>query len=400
MKIFNCILNALIEIRKFFCINNKMDPQESINKSSNTDNKYATHEDNVVSANLKIGNSSKFTKESSLEEIDDEQYDIDSLGKSKVRNRRYSIVDTLESGHISPSRRQSLYSNSFRQLCAPKLQHSFDSSDDKHISSESLDDNVVDLDSLGRDKVCSRRYSIFNISRDSNRFNQQRRSSTVPTYDSIYRQRLKLDSNSEELLANQQILYNFSRRNSSCLPKYPMFDSPKEARVLPIRKISISSINSNSSVPGKSEKIVDSLGLKVSKSAEALNTNEELDPDLVGDNINDDEIKLLIETNKLSISKLESFIGDLERSVIIRREVIDKETDYLGMEKIPFENYDYSQIFECCCENTIGYVPVPLGIIGPILINDKMYRIPLATTEGCLVASANRGCRALRLAGI
>jgi hypothetical protein len=378
-----------------------MDSEESINKFSNTDNKHVIYEDNVVSANLKIGNSSKFTKELSLEEIDDEQYDIDSLGKNKVRNRRYSIVDTLKSGHISPSRRQSLYSNSFKQLYAPKLQHSFDSSDDKNFSNESLDDNVVDLDSLGRDKVCSRRYSIFNPLRDSNRFNQQRRSSTVPTYDSIYEQRIKSDSNSEESLGNQQILCNFSRRNSSCLPKYSMFDSPKEARVLPIRRISITSINSNSSVTGKSEKIVDSLGLKVSKSAEALNANEEeLKSDLVGDNINDDEIKLLIETNKLSISRLESFIGDLERSVIIRREVIDKETDYSGMEKIPFENYDYSQIFECCCENTIGYVPVPIGIIGPILINDKMYRIPLATTEGCLVASANRGCRALRLAGI
>ena len=48
-----------------------------------------------------------------------------------------------------------------------------------------------------------------------------------------------------------------------------------------------------------------------------------------------------------------------------------------------------------CCENVIGYVPVPLGIAGYLTVNGKKYKIPLATTEGCLVASVNRGCRAL-----
>ncbi len=48
-------------------------------------------------------------------------------------------------------------------------------------------------------------------------------------------------------------------------------------------------------------------------------------------------------------------------------------------------------------ENLVGAVQVPLGIAGPILINDQVYYLPLATTEGALVASVSRGAKAVCL---
>lgn len=57
----------------------------------------------------------------------------------------------------------------------------------------------------------------------------------------------------------------------------------------------------------------------------------------------------------------------------------------------------YPQVNGACCENVLGYMPVPVGKAGPLLLDGQKYYIPMATTEGCLVASTNRGCRALEV---
>lgn len=55
------------------------------------------------------------------------------------------------------------------------------------------------------------------------------------------------------------------------------------------------------------------------------------------------------------------------------------------------------------CENMIGATSVPLGIAGPLSLSGEhakgKYLLPLATTEGALVASVNRGCKAISLSG-
>jgi len=51
------------------------------------------------------------------------------------------------------------------------------------------------------------------------------------------------------------------------------------------------------------------------------------------------------------------------------------------------------------CALTCRYMPVPLGFAGPLLLNGVERRIPMATTEGALIASTSRGCAVLTKAG-
>lgn len=56
------------------------------------------------------------------------------------------------------------------------------------------------------------------------------------------------------------------------------------------------------------------------------------------------------------------------------------------------------------CENMIGAVQIPVGIAGPLRIRSDSagigkYFVPLATTEGALVASVSRGCKAITRSG-
>ncbi len=57
------------------------------------------------------------------------------------------------------------------------------------------------------------------------------------------------------------------------------------------------------------------------------------------------------------------------------------------------------------CENMIGATSVPLGVAGPLKVHGSRftvhgkYYIPLATSEGALVASVNRGCKAITESG-
>ncbi|HKL64048.1 MAG TPA: hypothetical protein VJ883_11810, partial [Woeseiaceae bacterium] len=54
-------------------------------------------------------------------------------------------------------------------------------------------------------------------------------------------------------------------------------------------------------------------------------------------------------------------------------------------------------------ENFVGVAQVPIGLAGPLLVHGEHaegeFYIPLATTEGTLVASYNRGMKLLRAAG-
>ena len=105
--------------------------------------------------------------------------------------------------------------------------------------------------------------------------------------------------------------------------------------------------------------------------------------------------------NPMAMSKLES----LTRAVKIRRALVSRtpatsETStLLEGSQLPFEGYNYENVHGACCENVIGYLPLPVGVAGPLTIDGQPYYLPMATTEGVLVASTSRGCKAINAGG-
>uniref|UniRef100_A0A672MW21 3-hydroxy-3-methylglutaryl coenzyme A reductase n=1 Tax=Sinocyclocheilus grahami TaxID=75366 RepID=A0A672MW21_SINGR len=112
------------------------------------------------------------------------------------------------------------------------------------------------------------------------------------------------------------------------------------------------------------------------------------------------EVMALVECRGILGYRLEAVMESPERGVAIRREILSSKLPAASaLENLPYRHYDYSQVIGTNCENVIGYVPVPVGVAGPLLLDGKEFHVPMATTEGCLVASTNRGCRAVTLSG-
>ncbi|KAI5996499.1 hydroxymethylglutaryl-coenzyme A reductase-domain-containing protein [Pisolithus orientalis] len=117
--------------------------------------------------------------------------------------------------------------------------------------------------------------------------------------------------------------------------------------------------------------------------------------------LNNEEVILLAQNGKIAPYALESVLGDLERAVVIRRALISRASTTKTLERsdVPYTNYNYSLVLGACCENVIGYIPIPLGVAGPLKIDGEQVHIPMATAEGTLVASTSRGCKALNAGG-
>ena len=117
--------------------------------------------------------------------------------------------------------------------------------------------------------------------------------------------------------------------------------------------------------------------------------------------LNNQEVVSLVTNGKLPLYALEKQLADTTRAVVVRRKALSKlaNAPVLETEVLPYKYYDYDRVFGACCENVIGFMPLPVGIIGPLVIDGVSYHIPMATTEGCLVASAMRGCKAINSGG-
>lgn len=117
--------------------------------------------------------------------------------------------------------------------------------------------------------------------------------------------------------------------------------------------------------------------------------------------LNDEELLEKVKSKQLPAHNLEKYLPD-ERPVRIRRLFLNELLKSANMslqpiDHLPYKHYNYSLVTNQCCENVIGYVPIPVGYAGPLRVDNELYYVPLATTEGALVASTNRGCKALTM---
>ena len=89
-------------------------------------------------------------------------------------------------------------------------------------------------------------------------------------------------------------------------------------------------------------------------------------------------------------------------AVRIRRTFIEQQTGR-SLRALGSFSIDIDRVVKRNIENMIGAVQVPLGVAGPLAVKGEYavgtYYLPLATTEGALVASVNRGCGAITKAG-
>lgn len=130
--------------------------------------------------------------------------------------------------------------------------------------------------------------------------------------------------------------------------------------------------------------------------------------------LNDEELIEMALRGKIPSYALEKTMGDqpimsrreaFTRAVKIRRAVVSRTpmtsdiTRELESSLVPYKDYNYNLVHGACCENVIGYLPLPLGVAGPLVIDGQSYFVPMATTEGVLVASTSRGCKAINAGG-
>ena len=122
--------------------------------------------------------------------------------------------------------------------------------------------------------------------------------------------------------------------------------------------------------------------------------------------LTDEELIGLTSRGKIPGYALEKLLDKAKtRAVKVRRSVVSRTpetaefTSLLEYSDLPYKHYDYDRVYGACCENVIGYLPLPLGVAGPIVIDGRSYFLPMATTEGVLVASTSRGAKAINAGG-
>lgn len=110
-----------------------------------------------------------------------------------------------------------------------------------------------------------------------------------------------------------------------------------------------------------------------------------------------------LKNGEMKLYEVDKYSSSAEQAIDIRREFIE-ETTNTKLNTISNYTLDMESASKKNIENPIGTIQIPIGVAGPLKINgeyteNKDFYVPLATSEGALVASVNRGCSTITEAG-
>lgn len=118
--------------------------------------------------------------------------------------------------------------------------------------------------------------------------------------------------------------------------------------------------------------------------------------------VNEREIVDKLINGEIKLHEIEKYTENIDEALNIRRKFTEEKS---GAELKNISNYSINMepVSKKNIENPIGVIQIPLGIAGPLKVNGDNakgdFYVPLATTEGALVASVNRGCSVIYESG-
>ena len=115
-----------------------------------------------------------------------------------------------------------------------------------------------------------------------------------------------------------------------------------------------------------------------------------------------EEVAERIARGELKLHEADKVLGNANAAALARRLALEKMLG-VSLSSIGSTILDFEELVGRNIENPIGAVQVPVGVAGPLRVLGEYARgdfyVPLATTEGALVASVNRGAKAVTLSG-
>ncbi|ARM76489.1 hydroxymethylglutaryl-CoA reductase (NADPH) [Acidianus manzaensis] len=114
-----------------------------------------------------------------------------------------------------------------------------------------------------------------------------------------------------------------------------------------------------------------------------------------------DEVINKVVNGEIQLHEIDNLL-DANAAMVARRLALEKILN-IQLPSIGSTILDYSEIKNRNAENVIGGIQIPVGIVGPLKVDGDyakgFFYVPIATTEGALIASVNRGAKAISESG-